>query len=318
MVHVCLSPAELVDPSTDVIDTLCIVGTAKAFERDFSSWVCEEVLSVALATGFNESEDPPAPKKRKLSPSTETKALLHSILSRLHASPDSGVSTEVWLPLTTSTASELLRVVLIVLPDSVSRHNAPSNPHGITAMLKRHILPNESTAIIPLLESPDHVRSTVCAIARVGGGLLYNRKTSGEKASNATGSTNATSSKSPLLVGGISISETSIPSMNHLRVLFAPTIVSPSSTSTDLQAELASLALGIQLTRRLVDAPCNELHTTAFKEQALAVVHGMDHVTTRVIEGKELEAKGYGALYGVGKAGTLRDGIFDWIIIRNQ
>jgi M17 aminopeptidase N-terminal domain 2/Cytosol aminopeptidase family, catalytic domain len=306
MVHVCLSPVELIDPSTGVIDTLCIVGTAKAYQQDFASWVCDEVLPATLSSGRGyKNESPPTLKKTKLSASAETTVLLQSILARLHPSPDSGVSTEAWLPMTSS-ISGLLRVVLMVLPDKVSRHNAPGNPYGITTLLKRHVRPDESTAVVALVESPDHVRSTVCAIARVGGGLLYNRKTGGSTDRGSTSGSDATSSHAPLLVGGTSILETSLPSMNHLRVLFAPSIVSSSSTSSALQAELASLALGIQLTRRLVDAPCNELHTTAFKEQALAVVRGMDHVTTRVIEGKELEAQGYGALYGVGKAGKWR------------
>jgi hypothetical protein len=326
MVHICLSPQELFDPSTNVIDTLCIVGTINTYTDHFHSWVCKEVLSVALSSSSSslydpENEvDPVAPKKRKWTPSGESSAatsLLSSVLSTLKPSPDSGVSTEVWLPIIKAHEDDdkdddddarlkLVRVVLIVLPGKVSRHNAPSNPYGVTSMLKKHVRPNESTAIIPLVESSDHIRSAVCAIARVGGGLLYNRKTTTTTAdahsNNMKDSLKATSSKAPLLVGGISISETSIPSMNHLRVLFAPTL----PISKDLQGELASLAMGIQLTRRLVDAPCNELHTTAFKEQALAVVHGMAHVTTQVIEGKDLEAKGYGALYGVGKAGTYR------------
>jgi leucyl aminopeptidase len=135
----------------------------------------------------------------------------------------------------------------------------------------------------------------VCAVSRIGGGLLYNRKTGGDDDTELRHPKHQhTHSKSPLILGGISISETTIPDLNHVRVLFPTTV---------RQDELSNLALGVQLTRRLVDAPCNDLNSETFEEQAKEVIHGLHHVTSKVIKGEKLHQLGYGGLYNVGKAG---------------
>ncbi|CAN0572879.1 unnamed protein product, partial [Ectocarpus sp. 12 AP-2014] len=67
---------------------------------------------------------------------------------------------------------------------------------------------------------------------------------------------------------------------------------------------LPQAAEGIQLAARLVDTPPNVLSTTAFIEEALAVARGLppSMCAVKVIRGDELEAQGFGGLYGVGKA----------------
>ena len=356
-------------------------------------WVMNEILPIALSNNTRvsassgETTDPPASKKPKTSAATaaieQARYLLTSVLENLLATvtptKDTPTSTEVWVPRssymvargatddddddanaqdTSSSSQSPLLVVLIVLPSTstLSRHNCRGQAANVTSMLKKHVRLTESTVVVPLLERPEDARSVVCAIARVSGALLYNRKTMSVPSSSGGGGVNletataattgsptgggSSSNRTPVqnravlrqpgpLVlpagpgggkgggssggGGTFIHETALPSLNHLRVMLGhPTRVIPMTDT--LQEELATLALGIQLTRRLVDAPCSELTTTAFKEQALAIcqdltyalqVSGKGTVTTKVIEGEDLDKQGFGGLYGVGKAGKL-------------
>ena len=71
-------------------------------------------------------------------------------------------------------------------------------------------------------------------------------------------------------------------------------------TESDKKA-LESSCEAIQLTARLVDAPCNEMNTTAFVEEAVKVASELGIVPT-IIRGEELRERGFGGLYGVGKA----------------
>ncbi|KAE9288960.1 putative aminopeptidase [Phytophthora fragariae] len=59
----------------------------------------------------------------------------------------------------------------------------------------------------------------------------------------------------------------------------------------------------IQLAARLVDAPPNELHSDAFIAEARAVAQRTASKIT-VIQGEELRERGFGGIYGVGKAAT--------------
>jgi probable aminopeptidase NPEPL1 len=241
----------------------------------------------------------PASKKVKVE-TTEVETasrLIRGVLLKLQPTLENAAVGELWVP----RDPVLLRVGLIVLPPTVSRHNATSQPYAVSSSLKKIVRPKESTAIVALCGS-SQVFGTVCAISRVHGGLTYNRKTGGKTEKPPNSDSHHSHPKAPLLLGGISVSETALPDVNHLRVLF-PLFVSTKETAIGRwRSKMSNVALGIQLARRLVDAPCNELDTMAFVEQAKAVVHGVNYVSTLVIKGKELKEKGYGGLYHVGKA----------------
>ena len=66
-------------------------------------------------------------------------------------------------------------------------------------------------------------------------------------------------------------------------------------------ADLESLATYVQLCQRLVDAPTNVLDTTTFAEIAASHAEKLG-CTFDIIKGEELREKGYGGVYGVGKA----------------
>jgi hypothetical protein len=277
MVHVCLDPSEVGDESTAVVDCLILIGTKDGFQQHFD-WACTEVLFKLL--GKESSSEEPKAKKQKVSVGfPQELQLLQSILARLQPSLDAGISAECYMA-RSDDSKGLLKVVLGVLPASVSRHNSPGQPHAITALLKKHMRLKDLTVILPLCTSSDHLLSVTCAISRIGGSLMYNRK---------TGSGN-------LDTGAISLVDMINKEITEVRVIF------PYAVDRTMQQRFNRLSISIELTRRLVDQPCNELHTKAFTEQAVELIRGLDQVTSRVIKGEELEKQGFGGLYNVGKA----------------
>ena len=75
----------------------------------------------------------------------------------------------------------------------------------------------------------------------------------------------------------------------------------PSNLSeADIKALVTSCE-AIKMTARIVDTPCNEMHTDAFVEEAKKVGAELGIVPT-IIRGEELRERGFGGIYGVGKA----------------
>ena len=60
-------------------------------------------------------------------------------------------------------------------------------------------------------------------------------------------------------------------------------------------------AHGIQLSARIVDTPCNEMHTDGFIQEIQVVGQELG-ITPLIIQGEELDRRGFGGIYGVGKA----------------
>eukprot|EP00980_Cylindrotheca_fusiformis_P017059 scaffold5234_cov131-Cylindrotheca_fusiformis.AAC.6 len=315
MVHFCLEPDDLLmgenksSPGTAaaIINTVLLIGTKVGYQQHFD-WACDQVLSklVVAASLDNKPSKGGGERKAKKQKTQlngeeeekkKNKELLQSILNDVQPSLDSGSSTECYLARSASSASSKpLRVVLGVLPASVSRHNSPGQPHAVTALVKRHLRAKEATAILPLCTSKDHWFSVGCAIARVGGPLVYNRKTGPGRVTTMGGT--STTAGNGNGKGSSSVDDNGIDSAMapEARVLF------PQSMDKELQKQFAQLSTGIQLARNLVDQPCNELHTKAFMDQALESIRGLDHVSSRVIVGEELNKQGFGGLYNVGKA----------------
>ena len=62
---------------------------------------------------------------------------------------------------------------------------------------------------------------------------------------------------------------------------------------------------GVRLCQRIVDTPPAEMNTAALVAEAQDVVKRVPSVKCEVIQGNDLEAKGYGCIWGVGKAAEL-------------
>ncbi|GIY27675.1 probable aminopeptidase NPEPL1 [Caerostris extrusa] len=57
----------------------------------------------------------------------------------------------------------------------------------------------------------------------------------------------------------------------------------------------------IRTTARIIDTPCNEMHTDAFLEEITLIGNSLG-IKPVIIRGEELKQKGFGGLYNVGKA----------------
>lgn len=77
----------------------------------------------------------------------------------------------------------------------------------------------------------------------------------------------------------------------------------PQGSHAAILSRAASTVESIRLCQRLVDTPPNVLHTDAYVEECRALA-GKLGVNITVIQGQELEERGFGGLWGVGKAST--------------
>ncbi|KAI9293232.1 peptidase M17, leucyl aminopeptidase [Neoconidiobolus thromboides FSU 785] len=66
--------------------------------------------------------------------------------------------------------------------------------------------------------------------------------------------------------------------------------------------ELQVVSENIRLAARLSDMPCSELNTNTYIEEVKAAIKGLDNVKLEIIQGEELNQRGFGGLWGVGKA----------------
>ena len=166
-------------------------------------------------------------------------------------------------------------VVAAVLPDHCSRHNSPLRPHAITELagVASGAGPAGAT-IVAVLDDAAHAAAAGCAIARAF--PLYSAKKQGEE-------------PTPIRVG-------------------YATREGPLNAGPGPYTQSDAAARAVRLAARMVDAPPEELDTSAFVREARAVAARLQaagrSVSIEVIEGEELQRLGYGALYAVGKAAT--------------
>jgi probable aminopeptidase NPEPL1 len=73
-----------------------------------------------------------------------------------------------------------------------------------------------------------------------------------------------------------------------------------SLTTADLNL-LQNAAFAIRNTAKIIDMPCNEMHTDRFIEEAEEIGKKLGIVPT-IIRDEELNAKGFGGIYSVGQA----------------
>uniref|UniRef100_T1J675 Cytosol aminopeptidase domain-containing protein n=1 Tax=Strigamia maritima TaxID=126957 RepID=T1J675_STRMM len=160
--------------------------------------------------------------------------------------------------------------VIAALPIKCSRHNTPSRSHSITKIVK-NFLSGVDESIVIVCEREDAFASA-CAVARAFS--LYSRK-SGQSSHR-----------------------------NNVNVEFL--LVGASAKQPLTQSDFACMSdatYGIQLTARIVDAPCSEMHTDGFLQEIYNVGKTLG-ITPLVIQGEDLNRKGFGGIYGVGKAAS--------------
>ncbi|KAF7711326.1 probable aminopeptidase NPEPL1 [Silurus meridionalis] len=155
------------------------------------------------------------------------------------------------------------------LPSRVSRHNSPSSAHFITRLVRTCLPAGNNRCILMLCEQSD-VFASACAIARAF--PLFTRR-----------STSCTTEKKHVTVEFLIVGQDG----NHLDPFMLET--------------LNSTADGVRLAARIVDTPCSEMNTDHFLEEVKAVACELG-ISPTIIRGKELKQRGFGGIYGVGKA----------------
>nr|XP_014335757.1 PREDICTED: probable aminopeptidase NPEPL1 [Bos mutus] len=156
------------------------------------------------------------------------------------------------------------------LPSRVSRHNSPSAAHFITRLVRTCLPPGTHRCILMVCERSDAFASA-CALARAFP-LFTHRSGASRRTEKKTVTVEF------FLVGQDN---------------------GPVEVST-LQC-LTSATEGVRLAARIVDTPCNEMNTDTFLEEIKKVGKELGIVPT-VIRDEELKARGFGGIYGVGKA----------------
>ena len=197
-----------------------------------------------------------------------------------------GLPEEIWAPLVEkvkpgdagASASTMFAsptgartVMAAVLPEHCSRHNSPVRPHAITNLVgAASDAGPEGAAIVAVLDEEAHAAPAGCAIARAF--PLFSSKQK--------------SSEPPAIRVGYATRD-------------GPMKDAP-------YRESAAAAAAVRMAARLVDAPPDELDTSAFVDEAREVAARLKtagrEVSVEVIEGEDLRDKGYGALWAVGKA----------------
>ena len=71
--------------------------------------------------------------------------------------------------------------------------------------------------------------------------------------------------------------------------------------SSALVQKLKTMADSVRVAQGLVDMPPNKLTTTEFKDFVVSTATGSPGVSQTVIEGEELQQRGYGGLWNLGK-----------------
>ncbi len=157
------------------------------------------------------------------------------------------------------------RVIAGVLPDSCSRHNSPAQPHAIRGLVSDNAKAKGDVTLIMATADSSLAMAQTAAIAR--GLPSFQRK---QTASD------------------------SVPS--HIHVSF----LTDDGSTPDLH-KLDTLAYAVRSASEWVDTPTSELHTLELIDHAKKIAKETGAEIT-VIQGKDLHDKGFGGLWGVGKA----------------
>ncbi|KAK7915651.1 hypothetical protein WMY93_011412 [Mugilogobius chulae] len=153
----------------------------------------------------------------------------------------------------------------------VSRHNSPSAAHYVARLVRVLSARRNNRCIWSMVCERSDVFASACAISRAF--PIFSRRSSASRRSEKK------------------------------RVTVEFMIVGAESSSLE-QPELECLsnaADGVRLAARIVDTPCNEMNTDHFLDEIKAVGAELG-ITPVIIRGEELKQKGFGGIYGVGKA----------------
>ncbi|CAM9166754.1 unnamed protein product, partial [Ectocarpus fasciculatus] len=159
------------------------------------------------------------------------------------------------------------RVICAVLPAARSRHNAPSRCHAVTDIVKANKNGTENLAIFVIPAKREHAFAQGCAAARPFS-LYHHKKTA--------------------------------PAARRVDIVIEFSAYDAAEDQKLVQ-KIGHVVSGIRLAQRLVDAPPNVLHSDRYVEECREVAKAVG-ASIEVIQGEDLERRGFGGIWGVGKA----------------
>jgi probable aminopeptidase NPEPL1 len=197
---------------------------------------------------------------------------LSRVAKKLKAGKESTVTVETHT--LRGGSQTLVKVVFILLPDHFSRHNTPSRSHALAAAMKGRRTA-EGTVVALFSSSPDHVYAQVVAIGR-------QFPTYSAKSSNRT-----TPGKVDILI--------------DFSAGKVGAVASPIFPVASLASAATHTIESVRLAQELVDMPPNLLHSDAYINICRTIASDLG-AQIEVIQGEDLQARGFGGIWGVGKA----------------
>jgi probable aminopeptidase NPEPL1 len=164
------------------------------------------------------------------------------------------------------------RIVVTLLPDRVSRHNAPSRADAAMAAARSAELAGLHAAVVACVEAPEHAPALALAVARAL--PLFDRKTNG----TAKGGKRR--------------------KKGHLAFLALDENGAPVSLSRTDKAEIEAARWAASL----VDTPTADLTTADFERAVRKAARGIEHLRITTIKGGALLEHGLGGIHAVGRA----------------
>ncbi|XP_012160470.1 probable aminopeptidase NPEPL1 isoform X2 [Ceratitis capitata] len=183
------------------------------------------------------------------------------------------------------------------VPLKSSRHNTPSRAHAITRLVRTHIMHANEENVVIVCDRSD-LFASACAVARAF--PLYSRKT----CSGAQGKVESYSQDEVMEKeddGNANVNP--VINVEFIVIETDGQVCEEELQSTDI-ACIEEAARGIRLAARIVDMPCNEMNVSHFVKEAELIAKELC-INHTIIRGEELRERGFGGIYGVGKAAAV-------------
>ncbi|MHC5010990.1 MAG: M17 family metallopeptidase [Planctomycetota bacterium] len=165
------------------------------------------------------------------------------------------------------------KLVLGILPDGVSRHNAPARPEAVAAAVAAAETNSGRTTVIACLEKEDHALPVARAVARAT--PLFSRATNGKKGGK----------KRPRRLAFLGLDL-----QGH------PVRVPKATRAVVARSRWAA---------ELVDTPTADMSTADFEKAVRKAARGLPHVRIRSIKGAALLEKKLRGIHAVGRTATV-------------
>jgi probable aminopeptidase NPEPL1 len=187
------------------------------------------------------------------------------------SSGDLGTTASTLVPRESAT-SEVRTLLVGVLPDKVSRYNAPSRAESIRRSALAAAATKGKLAIVIVLDSEEHVGAAVMAASRAF--PLFSAKSSNKV-------------------------------KDRLKRSVEIVCLDAHGKFLPISQKFQDASAAIRDAAALVDTPPSELHPASFAAAARQSLRGIKGVKITEIVGEDLQKAGLGGIYGVGKGAVV-------------